>query len=411
MISPDKKIEPLREDIGKIVPNKFLTSTSYKRWIVANDLQEVWGQCLDYAKSEQSLYIMGDMGSITAGDALTLLLNHFYANKKDIVPQFVILLLKFYSEENKTSIDISNIRQDLLVAGFSEEQIAALNEISEVDNRDYDCNEEMSAEQKVRLLEKRYEEESLSEANSRKSIDSYLEWHKEALLYLSDFYSYANPDFAKFKDLDNSHNGYGLRDNFKSIYGIYNLLMKNATRQLNDKQAIKEKTPMVFISHSSKDKSFVEALVDLLEGLGLTKDNLFCSSVDGYGIPLGRDIFETIRGLFHEHELYVIFIHSPRYYESHVSLNEMGAAWVLKTDFCSILTKDMEFKDMTGVVNNSTLSIKVNSEDAPARLTEMKDRLVNMIGLIPIDEIKWERKRKNFLRLVSTISDDHQRES
>ena len=214
------------------------------------------------------------------------------------------------------------------------------------------------------------------------------------------FYSNANPDFMTFKNLDNRLNGYGLHDNFKSIYGIYNLLMKNATKQLNDKQPQKEKTPMVFISHSSKDKSFVEALVDLLESLGLTKNNLFCSSVDGYGIPLGYDIFETIRSLFQEHELYVIFTHSPRYYESHVSLNEMGAAWVLKTDFCSILTKDMEFKNMTGVVNNSSLSIKVDSEDAPARLTEMKDRLVNMIGLIPIDEIKWERKRVNFLRLV-----------
>lgn len=403
MISPGKKIEPLREDIKKIVPNKFLTSTSFKRWIVANGLQDVWGQCLDYAESEKSLYI-GDMGSMTAGDALTLLLNHFYENKKDIVPQFVIILLKFYSEENRTSIDISNIRQDLLVAGFSEEQIVALNEISEVDNQDYVCDEELSAEQKVRMLEKRYEEESLPEANSRKSIDSYLEWHKEALLYLSDFYSYANPDFAKFKDLDNSHNGYGLRDNFKSIYSIYNLLMKNAPRQLNDKQPTKEKTPMVFISHSSKDKPFVEALVDLLESLGITKSNLFCSSVDGYGISLNGDIFETIRGLFYKHELYVIFVHSPRYYESYVSLNEMGAAWVLKTDFCSILTKDMEFKDMTGVVNNSTLSIKVNSEDAPARLTEMKDKLVNMLGLIPIDEIKWERKRTYFLRLVGCHS-------
>lgn len=404
MISPGKKIEPLREDIKKIVPNKFLTSTSFKRWIVANGLQDVWGQCLDYAESEKSLYIMGDMGSMTAGDALTLLLNHFYENKKDIVPQFVILLLKFYSEENRTSIDISNIRQDLLVAGFSEEQIVALNEITEVDNQDYVCDEELSAEQKVRMLEKRYEEESLPEANSRKSIDSYLEWHKEALLYLSDFYSYANPDFAKFKDLDNSHNGYGLRENFKSIYSIYNLLMKNAPRQLNDKQPTKEKTPMVFISHSSKDKPFVEALVDLLESLGITKSNLFCSSVDGYGISLNGDIFETIRGLFYKHELYVIFVHSPRYYESYVSLNEMGAAWVLKTDFCSILTKDMEFKDMTGVVNNSTLSIKVNSEDAPARLTEMKDKLVNMLGLIPIDEIKWERKRTYFLRLVGCHS-------
>lgn len=400
MIRPDKKIEPLREDIRKSVPNSFLTSTSYKRWIIANGLQDVWGQCLDYAESEQPVYIMGDSASITAGDALTLLLNHFYRKKKDTIPQFVILLLKLYSEENRTSIDISNIRKDLLVAGFSEEQIAALNEISKNDNHDNNREEGMSAEQKVRQLEKRYEEESLSEVNSRKSIDSYLEWHKEALLYLSDFYSYANPDFAKFKDLDNSHNGYGLRDNFKSIYGIYNLLMKNAPRQLNDKQPTKEKTPMVFISHSSKDKPFVEALVDLLESLGLTKSNLFCSSVDGYGISLSGDIFETIRGLFYEHELYVIFIHSPRYYESYVSLNEMGAAWVLKTGFCSILTKDMEFKDMTGVVNNSTLSIKVNSEDASARLSEMKDKLVNMLGLIPIDEIKWERKKTNFLRLV-----------
>ena len=401
MISPDKKIEPLREDIRKIVPDRFLASTSFKRWIVANDLQDIWGQYLHYAEKEQSIYIMGDMESITAGDALTLLLNHFYRNKKDIIPQFIIHLLKLYSEENRTSIDISNIREDLIVAGFSEEKIAALNEISESDNQDYDSEEEMSAEQKVRQLEKRYEEDSLSEANSRKSIDSYLEWHKEALLYLSDFYSYANPDFAKFKNLDSNHNGYGLRDNFKSIYGIYNLLMKNATRQLNDKQPTKEKKPMVFISHSSKDKSFVEALVDLLENLGLTNNNLFCSSVDGYGIPLGGDIFETIRELFYEHELYVIFIHSPRYYESHVSLNEMGAAWVLKTDFCSILTKDMEFNNMTGVVNKSTLSIKVDSEDAPARLTEMKDRLVNMLGLIPIDEVKWERKRTNFLKLVN----------
>ena len=400
MISPDKKIEPLREDIKKIVPNKFLTTTSYKRWIVANGLQEIWGQCFDYAKREQSMYIMGDMDSIAAGDALTLLLNHFYRDKKDRVPQFVTLLLKLYSKETKSSIDISNIQQDLLVSGFSEDQIAELDGISDGNSQECCREEDMSAEQRVRLLEKKYEEESQSGANSRKAIDLYLEWHKEALLYLSDFYSYANPDFAKFKDLDNSHNGYGLRDNFKSIYGIYNLLMKNATRQINDKQSMKEKTPMVFISHSSKDKLFVEALVDLLESLGLTKNNLFCSSVDGYGIPLSGDIFETIRNLFNEHELYVIFIHSPRYYDSHVSLNEMGAAWVLKTDFCSILTKDMEFNDMTGVVNKSTLSIKVNNEDAPARLTELKDRLVKMIGLIPIDETKWERKRTNFLRLV-----------
>ena len=401
MISPEKKIEPLREDIRNIVPNIFLTSTSYKRWLVENDLQEFGGQCLDYAESEFPLIMSSDRKSMIAGDALTVMLNNLYnRKKKDLVPQFVYDFLKFYSEENNISIGVSNIRKDLLAAGFSEEQIAPLNEISTGDNRECDCDEEMSPEQKVRLLEKKYVEESLTDANPRKTIDLYLEWHMEALLYLSEFYTSANPDFVKFKDLDNRQNSSGLRANFKSIYGIYNLLMKNAPRQKKNKQTTKEKTPMVFISHSSNDRPFVEALVDLLESLGLTKANLFCSSVDGYGIPLSGDIFETIRGLFYDHDLYVIFIHSPRYYGSPVSLNEMGAAWVLKTDFCSILTNDMEFKDMTGVVNNNALSIKVNSDDAPARLTEMKNRLVDMLGLIPIDEIAWDRKRKNFLRLV-----------
>lgn len=176
--------------------------------------------------------------------------------------------------------------------------------------------------------------------------------------------------------------------------------MKNASKQFNVNEAKDKKSPMVFISHSSNDKEFVEALVDLLESIGLTKENLFCSSVVGYGIPLSNDIFETIRALFNEYELFVVFVHSPRYYESHVSLNEMGAAWVLKTDFCSLLTKDMEFNKMTGVVNSSSLSIKVDNNEAPARLTELKNKLTNIFGLIPLDEVKWERKRNQFLKLV-----------
>lgn len=164
------------------------------------------------------------------------------------------------------------------------------------------------------------------------------------------------------------------------------------------------KTPMVFISHSSKDKEFANALVALLEDIGFDNSNLFCSSVEGYGIALSKDIFETLRSLFSEHNLYVIFIHSPRYYKSAVSLNEMGAAWVLKTDFCSILTTDMDFGKMEGVVNGSTISIKVDAEDALSRLTELKDTLIQSFGLPSIDATKWERKRKSFLSHVLSIA-------
>ena len=81
----------------------------------------------------------------------------------------------------------------------------------------------------------------------------------------------------------------------------------------------------------------------------------------------------------------------------------MGAAWVLKTDFCSLLTTDMEFDQMKGVVNNNSISIKVNSEDSVARLNELKDKLIRMFGLNLIDGTKWERKRKAFLNSVNSI--------
>ena len=160
---------------------------------------------------------------------------------------------------------------------------------------------------------------------------------------------------------------------------------------------------MVFISHSSKDKDFAEALVVLLEDMGFDSSNLFCSSIDGYGIGLSEDIFDTLRSLFNEHSLYVIFIHSPRYYKSAVSLNEMGAAWVLRTDFCSFLTTDMDFSQMNGVVNSNTISIKVDGADAPARLNELKEKLIAMFSLNAMDGTKWERKRQAFLDKVLTI--------
>lgn len=180
----------------------------------------------------------------------------------------------------------------------------------------------------------------------------------------------------------------------------------DGSRRREDVEGTGQKPPMVFISHSSKDKVFADALVVLLEDIGFDSSNLFCSSIDGYGVGLSEDIFDTLRSLFNEHDLYVIFIHSPRYYESAVSLNEMGAAWVLKTDFCSLLTTDMEFSNMSGVVNDSKISIKVDNNDAPARLTELKDKLISLFGLKAIDAIKWERKRQVFLDRVTNKNSD-----
>lgn len=164
-----------------------------------------------------------------------------------------------------------------------------------------------------------------------------------------------------------------------------------------------DKTPMVFISHSSKDIEFVEALVTLLESIGFDNKTLFCSSIPDYWIGLSKDIFASLRQLFTNHELFVIFIQSPRYYESAVSLNEMGAAWVLQTDYCSILTKDMQKEKMCGVFDDHTIFLKVNAPQVEARMNELKNTLTKMFGLPALSDSTWERKRNTFLKAVNAI--------
>lgn len=234
---------------------------------------------------------------------------------------------------------------------------------------------------------------------------AYHKWYNSAYVYFKSFGQLqSDPDFQSFVNAEKEGNCFVLEHIYETICPSYQVLMLK-TKDMSkaaDANSV-EKTPMVFISHSSKDKSFAEALVVMLEDIGFDCSNLFCSSVDGYGIGLSEDIFEVLRGLFREHNLFVIFILSPRYYKSPISLNEMGAAWVLRTDFCSFLTADMDFDLMKGVVNGNTISIKVNAEDTPARLTELKEKLTQLFHLSPLDAIKWERKRNTFLKVVNAI--------
>lgn len=405
MIEINTKIEPLREDLVKIIKPSFLLSTPYKRWLVSRKLDNLWKQYVLAAKEVGCpLYSEVNYDEYIADKAQILLLNYFWTQNSQKIVSFICDLLRLYHEETKECIDVTDIRRDMEAIGIEDSLIKQLDDICE-DEQVKEISEPivLTEEKKIRQLESTYKELSKTAENSQKAIDAYLEWHKAALLYFSRFYTDMNSDFKEFKDLDNSGNGYVLNSNFNKIYAKYNLLMANVNNMPVDDNENKKKSPMVFISHNSKDKEFVESLVDLLESIKLNKDTLFCSSVVGYGIELGGDIFDTLRELFKNHDLFMIFIHSPRYYQSPVSLNEMGAAWILRTDFCSFFTKDMDFTKLKGVINGSNIGIKVDADDAAGRLNELYDKLQKIFNLTPLDPNTWERKRNAFLRLVNAI--------
>lgn len=202
---------------------------------------------------------------------------------------------------------------------------------------------------------------------------------------------------------------YDERENFNRLKSSLKVIEKNIDKYFPDEKSIESEVtkamkPKIFISHSSKDVKYVEPIVELLADIGMTNDNLFCSSIPDYGIPLNQDIYEYLSSLFSENELYVIFVLSSNYYGSPACLNEMGAAWVLKNEYTSILLPKFEYQEIDGAVNPNKIGMKLDVDDEllKKRLGELKDIISEKFS-ISVPDMRWEKKRNDFINTIRNI--------
>lgn len=161
----------------------------------------------------------------------------------------------------------------------------------------------------------------------------------------------------------------------------------------------KKKQPLLFISHSSADEEIASVLVTMLRTLGFNKSNLFCSSVPGYDIAEGEDIYETLASKFIDYNIYVIFLLSENYYNSAACLNEMGATWVLKVKYSTLICPGFTIPDIKGAVNPSKMAVVLDdAKRVNGKLNQLKDHLIEFFGLPEIeDDTIWENDRNDFL--------------
>ncbi len=162
-------------------------------------------------------------------------------------------------------------------------------------------------------------------------------------------------------------NGWNDKRLFKIIKAELTVLLENAKIKDDPLMSTIDKTVSkehkLFISHSSADKEYMIALVEMLEGIGISSDSLVCSSVQGYGIPLGNDIYDWLRDRFVKDDLRVLFALSQNYYGSPACLSEMGAAWITKPQVTLLLLPGFDFKDIKGCVNSREIGISIDSSD------------------------------------------------
>lgn len=216
----------------------------------------------------------------------------------------------------------------------------------------------------------------------------------------------------------NKYNGWNDKRDFAELKGKL-LAMKSHIDKYypergEDVKDYGKKPSKIFISHATNDKEYVAKLVDLLDGMGLDQTQVFCSSLPGYDIPVGKDIFDYLREQFQNFELHVFLIHSKNYYKSAASLNEMGAAWVLRNNCTSFLLPGFNFEDMIGAINGKSIAIKLDNDETELKdkLNQMYDIVIDEFGLTKKAAVVWEAKRDRFIKEVREIAvpDEKQQE-
>ena len=221
--------------------------------------------------------------------------------------------------------------------------------------------------------------------------------------YVGSYISKREPILPQLRKKVNK--GLSLIESFLQRLDLHFHEEENVEKALNHDNM--KKPPKIFISHKKEDKAYADALVNLINFIvGADGDKVFCSSVPGYGIKQSRDIMDEMKAQFDDHDIFMVIIHSPRYYQSAICLNEMGASWVLGTKFASFMTKDCEYKHMCGVINQEKICINPNDDSCilNAHLNDFKNDLLSHFGLQALDENKWENARQQFVKAINALT-------
>lgn len=141
--------------------------------------------------------------------------------------------------------------------------------------------------------------------------------------------------------------------------------------------AILGKSRPIFLSHAAADKNLVDHFEKLLtKALGITSDDIFCTSLEGQGVKKGDNFVESIRAQVTGAKAVVALI-TPAYLDSAFCMAELGAAWALSTHRLPIVVPPNDFKVMDATLLGIA-GIKLDDQD---QLTQALEELCGNVGL------------------------------
>ena len=158
----------------------------------------------------------------------------------------------------------------------------------------------------------------------------------------------------------------------------------------------------VYVCHTDDDEYLAKELIELLLEIGLSEQQIMSSSVNNYTVPLGYDRYDFFDEMFN-HNILVLFLLSNTTYNDHRCMQDMGAIWVLKRDYLSVICPDFNNR-IKGAIDPRKVGIDLRNggHKANGRLGQLKCKIEEAFHLSNISENRWEEKRDHFVESVKS---------
>ena len=153
--------------------------------------------------------------------------------------------------------------------------------------------------------------------------------------------------------------------------------IKELESQYGEKAEMSTTNIRLFISHSSCDVTFVQALIDLLRAaLNLDASEIRCTSVDGYRLPGGANTNEQLKQEVHDAEAFIGVISSASIKSIYVVF-ELGARWGANRSLIPLMAPGAN----TDVLGGPLTSINALSSTNRAQLSQLLDDLSRELSI------------------------------
>lgn len=159
----------------------------------------------------------------------------------------------------------------------------------------------------------------------------------------------------------------------------------------------------IFISHATSDKVLADKFVTLMEGgIGIPDHQVFCTSLEGLGIPSGEDFIQFIKGQIQAPKAVVILL-TPHYFASQFCLCELGASWGMAHRAFPMLLPPLEVEELKGILKVTQI-LRIHLK---AGLNQFQNEISEVLGIKPKAFAIWEKKRDEFLDWIIVYMKDY----